>query len=50
MVRVIDALVAIKWFVEEPGSNRAFDILKEVLEKPERFAVPELFFLNWQTL
>jgi len=46
MVRVIDASVAIKWFVQEPGSNRALDILKEVLEKPERFVVPELFFFE----
>jgi predicted nucleic acid-binding protein len=44
MVRIVDASVAIKWFVEEPGRDRALELLGEILSKPRNFAVPELFF------
>lgn len=46
MVKVVDASVAIKWFVEEDGSDVALDILSTILNKPEEFAVPELFFFE----
>ena len=41
---VIDASVAVKWFVEEPGSEAARAILIHLRDRPDRFAVPELFF------
>jgi predicted nucleic acid-binding protein len=46
MVRIVDASVAIKWFVEEPGRDRALELLAEILSKPGNFAVPELFFFE----
>ena len=46
MVRIIDASVAAKWFVEEPGSSRALEILEEILRKPGAFGIPELFFFE----
>ncbi len=46
MVRVIDTSVALKWFVREKGSDRAFLLLSEVLRKPSQFAVPELFYFE----
>jgi predicted nucleic acid-binding protein len=46
MVRIIDASVAIKWFVDEAGRERALEVLKDVLHNPRSFAVPELFFFE----
>jgi predicted nucleic acid-binding protein len=46
MVAVIDASVAIKFFVHETGSQEALKIWADLLEKPARFAVPELFFFE----
>ena len=46
MVRIIDASVAIKWFVKEEGREKALVILEEILEKPTLFAVPELFYFE----
>ena len=46
MVRVIDASVALKWFVDEPGTNQALTILQEVIDTPSSFAVPELFYFE----
>ena len=46
MVTVIDASVAIKWFVREEGFERAMEILKELLSTPKKFAVPELFYFE----
>jgi predicted nucleic acid-binding protein len=44
-VRVIDASVAIKWFVtEESKYDEAMAILDSIQDDPEQFAVPELFF------
>lgn len=43
-ITVIDASVAIKWFVEEKTQNTALAILEEIQNKPAQFAVPELFF------
>lgn len=46
MVRIIDPSVAIKWFVQEEGREMALLVLQELLESPESFAVPELFFFE----
>ena len=43
-IKVVDASVGIKWIVEESGSDEALQILAEVLEFPQDFAVPELFY------
>jgi len=45
MLKIIDASVAIKWFLrEEVGSAAAMDLLDELKNSPSNFAVPELFF------
>lgn len=45
MIFIVDASVAIKWFVaEEPLREEALAILKKIKEAPHLFAVPELFF------
>jgi len=46
MVRVIDASVAIKWFVLEEAHERALALLEEILRAPKSFAVPELFYFE----
>ncbi len=46
MVRVIDASVALKWFLLEEGRDRALALLEEVLKDPPGFAVPELFYFE----
>ena len=46
MVEVIDASVAIKWFINEGGHEKALSILEKVLVKPSDFAVPELFYFE----
>ena len=43
---VLDASVAIKWFVDEEGSDRALLLLERMLEQVEQFIVPELFFFE----
>jgi predicted nucleic acid-binding protein len=44
-LQVLDASVAIKWFVaNEVGREEAISILDRVRDEPARFAVPELFF------
>ena len=44
-MKIIDASVAVKWFVDEPiGKNLAVKVLKEIEADPSSFAVPELFF------
>jgi len=46
MVRVIDASVALKWFLLEEGRDRALVLLEELLMDPAGFAVPELFYFE----
>jgi predicted nucleic acid-binding protein len=46
MVRVIDASVALKWFLLEEGRDRALTLLEELLAAPDAFAVPELFYFE----
>ncbi len=44
-MKIIDASVALKWFVNEPSGQASADkILQEVENDPRTFAVPELFF------
>jgi predicted nucleic acid-binding protein len=43
MIWVIDASVAIRWFIEQESHVHADLILEKMLSHPERFAVPELF-------
>jgi predicted nucleic acid-binding protein len=44
-LQILDASVAIKWFLaEEVGREEALEILDQVRDAPARFAVPELFF------
>lgn len=44
-LRIIDASVAIKWFlIDEVKRNEAILILDEIQKSPHYFAVPELFF------
>ena len=43
MIWVIDASVALRWYLEDEAHGGADEILKAVVEKPRRFAVPELF-------
>lgn len=46
MVKILDTSVAIKWFVQEKGHERALVVLGEVLESPGDYAVPELFYFE----
>lgn len=42
---VVDASVAIKWFIpDEPGHEASLTILDDIKNDPKPFAVPELFF------
>ena len=46
MVQIVDASVAIKWFVEEKGRDVALKVLQRLLENPKAFAVPEIFYFE----
>jgi predicted nucleic acid-binding protein len=46
MADVIDASVAIKWFIKEAGQEKALGLLEKVLNAPEHFAAPELFYFE----
>jgi predicted nucleic acid-binding protein len=46
IIKIIDASVALKWFIEEEGSDRAQKIFSELIRNPKNFAVPELFFFE----
>ena len=43
MIWIIDASVALRWLIEEEIHPCAENVLKKVIDEPERFAVPELF-------
>ena len=43
MLWVIDASVAVRWFLEEEAHPNADRVLSMVVDSPESFAVPELF-------
>jgi predicted nucleic acid-binding protein len=40
---VLDASVAVRWFLEEETHELADAVLERVVENPRKFAVPELF-------
>jgi predicted nucleic acid-binding protein len=42
LIRVLDASVLAKWFVDEKGRDKALAILEQVAERPRQFAVPAL--------
>ncbi len=45
MIQVIDASVAIKWFMaHEKGRDESLKVLAQIEKGPSHFAVPELFF------
>jgi len=46
MIEIIDASVAIKWFIKEKGHETSLAVLERILESPEYFAVPELFYFE----
>jgi len=43
MIWVVDASVAVRWFIEQESHPNADLVLERMLSQPERFAVPELF-------
>lgn len=43
MIWVVDASVAVRWFIEQECHPHADLVLEKMLSQPERFAVPELF-------
>jgi len=43
MIWIIDASIAVRWFIEEEAHTHAEDVLEKVIDRPGRFAVPELF-------
>lgn len=43
MIWVVDASVAVRWFIEQESHPHADVVLEGMLSHPERFAVPELF-------
>lgn len=43
MIWVIDASVAVRWFLSEEADSASDSVLREVIDKPQIFAVPELF-------
>ena len=43
MIWIIDASLAIRWFIDEEAHAHADEVLEKVIDSPERFAVPELF-------
>lgn len=44
MIKVIDASVGVKWFLNEPDSGLARELLEEMGTHSKKFVVPELFF------
>ncbi len=45
MLLILDASVAVKWFVpDETGREEALDLLERVHQGRDAFAVPEIFF------
>ena len=43
MIWVLDASVALKWFIEEETHPHADEVLAKLVDQPMLFAVPELF-------
>jgi len=47
---VIDASVAVRWYILEESDANAEEVLQRVIREPELFAVPELFFFEVLTV
>jgi predicted nucleic acid-binding protein len=47
---VIDASVAIKWFVVEERRAEAENVLWRIGKEPDQFAVPDLFYLEMMSV
>ena len=43
MIWIVDASVAVRWFIEEEAHVHADEVLKRMVDEPRRFAVPEPF-------
>jgi len=43
MMWVVDASVAVRWFLKDESHPNADAVLRRLIDHPERFAVPELF-------
>ena len=43
MIWVIDASVAVRWFIEQEAHPHSDAVLERIVDEPDRFAVPELF-------
>jgi predicted nucleic acid-binding protein len=43
VIWIIDASVAIRWFLRDESHPHADNVLRRLIEQPEFFAVPELF-------
>ncbi len=43
MIWVVDASVAVRWFLEEERHAHAEAVLEKIIDSPQSFAVPELF-------
>lgn len=43
MIYVLDASVAVKWYIPGSGQERADRILRLLLDHPRRFVLPEIF-------
>lgn len=43
MIWVVDASVALRWYLEEESHDSADAVLEKIINEPGRFSVPELF-------
>ena len=43
MIWIVDASVAVRWFLKDESHPNADAVLQRLIERPESFAVPELF-------
>ena len=50
MIWVIDASVAIRWFLKDEDHPHAGAVLRHLIERPDFFAVPELFAFEVYTV
>lgn len=43
MIWIVDASVAVRWYLADEANQPAEEVLEKVVENPRQFAVPELF-------
>ena len=46
MMWVVDASVAVRWYLKDETHPNADSVLRILIDHPESFAVPELFFIE----